>query len=106
MGNNSEASLSRSWSQVGAKLGPSWGQVGAKLGSSWPKLGPSWGQVGPSWGYVGSQGGHLIQHEAKVGKVRPKMLQLGAKITDFVAILAVPDVPKLCWEYSFSIVFV
>ena len=96
-----------------AKLGPSWGQVGAKLGSSWPKLGPSWGQegpswgqVGPSWGYVGSRGGHLIQHEAKVGKVRPKMLQLGAKITDFVAILAVPDVPKLCWEYSFSIVFV
>ena len=56
--------------------------------------------------HVGSQGGHLIQYEAKVSKVRPKMLQLGAKITDFAAILVLPDIQQLCWEYSFSIVFV
>ena len=54
------------------------------------KLEPSWGYVGPCWRHVGSRGGHLIQHEAKVGKVRPKMLQLSAKITDFVAIFLSP----------------
>ena len=58
------------------------------------------------WVVASLFGAKAFKKASKVNKVRPKMLQLSAKITDFIAILAVPDVPKLCWEYSFSIVLV